>query len=91
MKAEFSDKTFGLKMVFPKNWSLSNPTDVNPETKGVLLVDTAAGKGTINVFIVLDNAQSDFKPAEFKTIFPVNDSTITAYVSEPRTLAGFTT
>jgi hypothetical protein len=91
MKADFSDNTFGLKMQFPKNWSLSNPTDVNPETKGVLLVDTAAGKGTINVFIVLDNSQSDFKSGEFKTLFPVNDSSITAYVSEPRTLAGFTT
>lgn len=91
LKSQLNDQTFGLKMEFPKNWSLSNTGEINPNSKGVLLVDTAAGKGTINLFVVLDNEGTDYKAAEFKTLFPVNDSTITAYVSEPRTLAGVTT
>lgn len=91
LQSQLNDETFGLKMVFPKNWSLNNAGEINPNSKGVLLVDTAAGKGTINLFVVLDNEGNDYKAAEFKTIFPVNDSTITAYVGEPRTLAGYTT
>jgi hypothetical protein len=39
----------------------------------------------------MDNAgKEEFKASDTKTLFPVNDSTITAYVGEPRTLAGYT-
>lgn len=91
LQSQLNDQTFGLKMVFPKNWSMKNAGEINANSKGVLLADTTVERGTVNLFIVQDNEGADYKPAEFKTIFPVNDSTISAFVSEPRTLAGVTT
>jgi len=92
MKYNLDDKNTGLKMTFPKNWTLVNYlTEINPETKGIALADTSVPKGTINIFLSYNNDGSEYKASEFKTIFPVNDSTITAYVSEARTIAGVTT
>ena len=92
LKTELNDQVFGLKMVFPKNWALANYlSEINADSKGIALADTSAPKGTINVFISIDNAgKEEFKASDTKTLFPVNDSTITAYVGEPRTLAGYT-
>lgn len=94
LRNNFSEKDIGLAMYFPKNWKLTDQRDINKnetQFKGVVITDTTAEQpGTMTLFIFLDNDNKDFNTEDFKTEFKMNDSTLTAFVKEPKTLAGFT-
>lgn len=94
LRNTFNEGDIGLAMYFPKNWKLTDQREINKnekEFKGVLLTDTTAEQtGTMTFFIYLDPEKKDFNTEDFKTEFPMNDSTLTAFFKEPKTLAGFT-
>ncbi|MBL8007365.1 MAG: hypothetical protein JNJ56_07525 [Ignavibacteria bacterium] len=94
LRNTFNEGDIGLAMYFPKNWKLTDQREINKnekEFKGVLLTDTTAEQtGTMTFFIYLDPEKKDFNTEDFKTEFPMNDSTLTAFLKEPKTLAGFT-
>jgi len=74
---------------FPKNWKLQDSRDINTNTKefeGIVLMDTsAAERGTLNIFILLDNNEEKYKSQKenYKQKFPMEDTLITAYSREP--------
>lgn len=94
LKNSFNESDIGLAMYFPKNWKLTDQRDINKnetEFKGVVLTDTTAEQpGTMTMFIFLDSENKDYNAEDFKTEFTMNDSTLSAFVKEPKTLAGFT-
>ncbi|MEP7145803.1 MAG: hypothetical protein ABI792_02205 [bacterium] len=94
LKNNFSENDIGLAMYFPKNWKLTDQRDINKNEKnfkGVVLTDTVAEQpGTMTMFIFLDNENKDYNAEDFKTEFKMNDSSISAFSKEPKTLAGFT-
>ncbi|MEO8664914.1 MAG: hypothetical protein ABI462_05400 [Ignavibacteria bacterium] len=94
LKNNFSENDIGLAMNFPKNWKLTDQRDINKnetDFKGVVLTDTTAEQpGTMTMFIFLDNENKDYNAEDFKTEFKMNDSTLSAFSKEPKTLAGFT-
>ncbi len=94
LKNNFSESDIGLAMYFPKNWKLTDQRDINKnekEFKGVVITDTTAEQpGTMTMFIFLDYENKDYNAEDFKTEFTMNDSNLTAFSKEPKTLAGFT-
>lgn len=94
LRNNFNENDIGLSMYFPKNWKLTDQREINKsetEFKGVLLTDTTAEQpGTLTMFIYLDTENKDYNAEDFKTEFPMVDSTLTAFLKEPKTLAGFT-
>jgi hypothetical protein len=94
LRNNFNENDIGLAMYFPKNWKLTDQREINKsetEFKGVLLTDTTAEQpGTLTMFIYLDTENKDYNAEDFKTEFPMVDSTLTAFLKEPKTLAGFT-
>jgi hypothetical protein len=94
LRNNFNEQDIGLAMYYPKSWKLIDQRDINKdekEFKGVVITDTTAVQpGTMNLFISLDPEGKDFKAEDFKTEFRMNDSTLRAYVSDPKTLAGST-
>lgn len=94
LRNNFNENDIGLAMYFPKNWKLTDQRDINKnekDFKGVLLTDTLAEQpGTMTMFIYLDLENKDYNAEDFKTEFTMNDSALTAFLKEPKTLAGFT-
>lgn len=94
LRNNFSEQDIGLAMYFPNNWKLTDQRDINKnekEFKGVVLTDTTAEQsGTMTLFVFLDSELKDFNSDDFKTEFAMNDTTLSGFVKEPKTLAGFT-
>lgn len=94
IKKGFSEGELGLRMSYPQNWKVIDMRNIDKSSdkfKGVILTDTTAKEsGTANIFISLNNEGNEFNASEFKKTFPINDSTATAYVNEPKTQAGST-
>ncbi|MBS1517763.1 MAG: hypothetical protein JSS91_06720 [Bacteroidetes bacterium] len=94
LRSNFNEQDIGLAMYFPKSWKLTDQRDINKnekDFKGVVLTDTTAEQpGTMTMFIFLDKDLKDFNSEDFKTEFPMNDTTLSGFVKEPKTLAGFT-
>ncbi len=94
LRNNFNENDIGLAMYFPKNWKLTDQREINKnekEFKGVVLTDTTAEQpGTMTMFIFLDSANKDYSAEDFKTEFAMVDSNLTAFLKEPKTLAGFT-
>lgn len=94
LRNDFNENDIGLALYFPKSWKLTDQREINKnetDFKGILLTDTTAEQpGTMTMFIYLDLENKDYNPEDFKTEFPVFDSTITVFSKEPKTIAGFT-
>lgn len=94
LRNNFNKNDVALAMYFPKTWKLTDQREINKketEFKGVVLTDTTAEQpGTMTMFIFLDSANKDYNSEDFKTEFKMNDSSLTAFSKDPKTLAGFT-
>ncbi len=94
LRNNFSEQDIGLGMYFPNNWKLTDQRDINKnekEFKGVVLTDTTAEQpGTMTMFIFLDNELKDYNTEDFTAEFAMIDTTLSGFVKEPKTLAGFT-
>jgi len=94
LKKGFSENELGLKISYPQNWKVIDMRNIDKSLekfKGVILTDTTAKEnGTANIFISLDNEGKDYNAAEFKKPFQMNDSALSAYENEPKTVAGST-
>lgn len=94
LRNSFSENDIGLAMYFPKNWKLTDQREINKnetEFRGVVITDTTAEQpGTMTLFIFLDTENKDFSSEDFKTDFKMIDTTLTGFVKEPKTIAGFT-
>ncbi|MBK8981597.1 MAG: hypothetical protein IPM38_04570 [Ignavibacteria bacterium] len=94
LRNNFSEQDIGLGMYFPNNWKLTDQRDINKnekDFKGVVLTDTTAEQpGTMTMFIFLDSDLKDYNTEDFTAEFPMNDTTLSGFVKEPKTLAGFT-
>lgn len=94
LRNNFNENDVALAMYYPKNWKLTDQREINKkekEFKGVVLTDTTAAQpGTMTLFIFLDSANKDFSSEDFKTEFKMNDSSLSAFLKDPKTLAGFT-
>ena len=94
LRNDFNENDIGLALYFPKSWKLTDQREINKnetDFKGILLTDTTAEQpGTMTMFIYLDMENKEYNPEDFKTEFPVFDSTITVFSKEPKTIAGFT-
>jgi len=95
LKKSFSENDLGLQVAYPEGWKdidMRNIDKSQEKFKGIILTDTTTKEnGAVNVFIATDNEGKEYNASEFKTNFAMNDSTATAYVNEPRTIAGATT
>lgn len=94
LRKDFTEGEIGLTIsALPKSWKVIDAREMNTninQFEGVVLVDTAAGAGDVNVFVSLDRDEPDFKQEEYSEAFIMTDTTITAFKSKPRTLAGMT-
>jgi len=94
LRNNFSEQDIGLGMYFPNNWKLTDQRDINKnekDFKGVVLTDTTAEQpGTMTMFIFLDSDLKDYNTEDFTAEFAMNDTTLSGFVKEPKTLAGFT-
>ncbi|MDQ3020656.1 MAG: hypothetical protein M3R36_08810 [Bacteroidota bacterium] len=92
LKNNFSENDIGLAMYYPKNWKLIDVRDIDKKEKifkGLIITDTTASQpGTMNLFVSLDPEGKEFKSEDFKTEFKMNDSTLRAYLMEPKASAG---
>lgn len=94
LKKDFTEGEVGLTIsALPKSWKVIDAREMNTninQFEGVVLVDTTVGSGDVNVFVSLDRDTPDFKQEEYSEAFEMMDTTITAFKSKPRTLAGMT-
>lgn len=82
-------------MNLPKSWKLTDQRLINKhknkDFKGLVITDTTAElPGTLTIFIFVESDNNDYDQDDFKTEFKMGDSTLTAYLKEPKTLAGYT-
>lgn len=94
IKRDLSENEAGFKLQYPNNWDVVDSREVNQQTdkfEGYVFADTTLKKGDLNLFIMLDNEGTAYRKDLFEQAFPMNDTTITAFKSNPRTLAGVTT
>ncbi|MDZ4710881.1 MAG: hypothetical protein SGI89_00985 [bacterium] len=90
LRNNFNENDVGLSMYYPKSWILQDSRELNKnktEFEGVVLIDTANGKGSMNFFIYLDKDNKEYKAEDFKKEFPMTDSTLTAFSMDPYTQA----
>jgi hypothetical protein len=92
LRATYSQGDIGLYLDYPNSWQVKDSREVNANVKefeGLYLTDTTGAKGAMTIFIFLDNGQK-YDQAIFKTNFPVIDTTISAFRSDPAVIAGVT-
>lgn len=93
LRNNFNEGDVGLSLYFPKTWILQDSRDLNKNSKefeGVILIDTANGKGSMQIFIHLDKQNNEYKAEDFKKEFPMTDSNLNAFSMEPYTQAATT-
>jgi hypothetical protein len=82
------ENDIGLRINFPREWVMTDEREINKNLKtfsGILLVDTAAGPGGMNIFVHLDDTGEKYRQGDYDAgVFELNDTTITAYHSTPR-------
>lgn len=89
LRTSFSENEVGMSIDFPKEgWALIDTRKFQPEKpfEGVMLgLDSlAADPKAINIRILIDNPKyNTFNKGTYKNVFEMNDSTYTAYATDP--------
>jgi len=90
LKNFMPDNAIGMKLWYPKNWTLRDNRDVNlnlQQFKGVILnTDSVSDDpGAVSMFIQIDDPKhTTYNKTTYKNIFAMDDSTITAYSTDPQ-------
>lgn len=89
LKASYDENEIGLKLWFPKGWKLLDNRSVNlnqKEFNGVILATDSLSEdpGAVNIFLLVDDPQhSAYNKATYKNPFPMDDSIVAGYVTDP--------
>ncbi|HEY3249531.1 MAG TPA: hypothetical protein VGK25_00290 [Ignavibacteria bacterium] len=89
LKSTYSENAIGMSLWYPKNWKLTDNRTVNlnqEQFKGVIINTDSLSEdpGAVTIFIQIDDPQhSAFNKAVYKNLFQMDDSTATAYVTDP--------
>ena len=89
LKSSFDQNDVGLKLWFPKGWKLIDNRQINltqKEFNGVIISTDSLSEdpGAVNMFVIIDDPQhSAYNKATYKNAFAMDDSVITAYVTDP--------
>jgi len=89
LKASYDENEIGLKLWFPKGWKLLDNRAVNlnqKEFNGVILATDSLSEdpGAVNIFLLVDDPQhSAYNKATYKNPFPMDDSIVAGYVTDP--------
>ena len=89
LRASFDQNDVGLKMWFPKGWKLIDNRQINltqKEFNGVIISTDSLSEdpGAVNVFVIIDDPQhSAYNKVTYKNPFPMDDSLVVAYVTDP--------
>jgi len=89
LKASYNENEIGLKLWFPKGWKLLDNRAVNlnqKEFNGVILATDSLSEdpGAVNIFLLVDDPQhSAYNKATYKNPFPMDDSIVVGYVTDP--------
>jgi hypothetical protein len=90
LKNFIPDNEIGMKLWYPKNWKLRDNRDVNlnlQQFKGVILNTDSLSEdpGAVTMFIQIDDPKhTTYNKTTYKNIFAMDDSTITAYSTDPQ-------
>lgn len=90
LKNFMPDNEIGMKLWYPKNWKLRDNRDVNlnlQQFKGVILNTDSLSEdpGAVTMFIQIDDPKhTTYNKTTYKNIFAMDDSTITAYSTDPQ-------
>ncbi len=90
LKNFMPDNEIGMKLWYPKNWKLRDNRDVNlnlQQFKGVILNTDSLSEdpGAVTIFIQIDDPKhSTYNKTTYKNIFAMDDSTVTAYSTDPQ-------
>ncbi|MFI5145469.1 MAG: hypothetical protein ACHQJ4_07715, partial [Ignavibacteria bacterium] len=90
LKNFMPDNEIGMKLWYPKNWKLRDNRDVNlnlQQFKGVILNTDSVSEdpGAVTMFIQIDDPKhTTYNKTTYKNIFAMDDSTITAYSTDPQ-------
>ncbi len=85
----YDKNAVGLSVSFPKNWKLQDNRDLNlnqKEFNGVIInTDSLSDDpGAVTMFIIMDDPQhSAFNRTTYKNPFPMDDSTSSAFATDP--------
>jgi hypothetical protein len=89
LRSSFDQNDVGLKMWFPKGWKLIDNRQINltqKEFNGVIISTDSLSEdpGAVNVFVIIDDPQhSAYNKVTYKNPFPMDDSIVVAYVTDP--------
>lgn len=89
MKSSFDQNDVGLKLWYPKGWKILDNRQVNlnqKEFNGVIIATDSLSEdpGAVNMFVIVDDPKhSKYNKATFKNNFPMDDSLVVAYATDP--------
>lgn len=89
LRMNFSENDVGLKLWFPKGWSLIDNRQValNQQSFNGVIISTdslSEDPGAVNMFVLIDDPNhSSFNKATYKNLFAMDDTATIAYVTEP--------
>ena len=94
LRMNFSENDVGLKLWFPKGWSLIDNRQValNQENFNGVIISTdslSEDPGAVNMFVLIDDPNhSSFNKSVYKNILIMDDTTTIAYVTDPMKSSG---
>lgn len=94
LRSSFDQNDVGLKLWFPKGWKLMDNRQVNlnqTEFNGVIIATDSLSEdpGAVNMFVIIDDPKhSKYNKATYKNAFPMDDSMVVAYVTDPQKGSG---
>lgn len=94
LKANYDQNDVGLKLWYPVGWKLMDSRQINltqKEFNGVIIATDSLSEdpGAVNMFVIIDDPQhSVYNKATYKNSFPMDDSVIVAYVTDPQKGSG---
>ncbi|MCX7878808.1 MAG: hypothetical protein N2510_09255 [Ignavibacteria bacterium] len=94
LRMNFSENDVGLKLWFPKGWSLIDNRQValNQQNFNGVIISTdslSENPGAVNMFVLIDDPNhSSFNKATYKNLFQMDDTTVIAYVTDPAKSSG---
>lgn len=89
LRSSFDQNDVGLKMWFPKGWKLIDNRQINltqKEFNGVIISTDSLSEdpGAVNMFVIIDDPEhSAYNKVTYKNSFPMDDSIVVAYVTDP--------
>ena len=91
LMTNYNGQDIGINMNVPNGWKIIDPKSINTNMEdfaGLILTDTTVKEVTMNLFIEIDKENKPFNKDLYINNFPMQDSSIITYSSDPKELGG---